>query len=249
MMGRRAHRVVNRAGLLGIAVLVGASLAARGGATESAQPATPAPSATPARAASQPSGAAETKTAATATAPPAPTASAGRAAIRQPPPPTSPTASAPAGSPSPTASPPPTGAAATPSGPAGTPADPTTVERVGAVLARAYARLNAGDYVGYAVLFTPKALRTAFDTADAYAAAAVLAGRGDLPPHELVSVDAVLVRPDGRLDVEVTAMVGGRPARGAAALVHRDGVLLIDVPGGLLPFGPEEGLCVRRRDC
>ena len=239
MMGRRAHRVVNRAGLLGIAVLVGASLAARGGATESAQPATPAPSATPARAASQPSGAAETKTAATATAPPSPTASAGRAAIRQPPPPTSPTASAPAGSPSPTAS----------SGPAGTPADPTTVERVGVVLARAYARLNAGDYVGYAVLFTPKALRTAFDTADAYEAAAVLGGRRDLPPHELVSVDAVLVRPDGRLDAEVTAMVGGRPTRGAATLVHRDGVLLIDMAGGVLPFGPGEGLCVRRRDC
>ena len=227
MMGRRARRVVNRASLLGIAVLVGASLAARGGATESA----------------------ETKTAATATAPPAPTASAGRAATRQPPPPTSPTAPAPAGAPSPTASPPPTGAADAPSGPAGTPADPTTVARVGAVLARAYARLNAGDYVGYAVLFTPKALRTAFDTADAYEAAAVLAGRRDLPPHELVSVDAVLVRPAGRLDVEFTAMVGARPARGAAALVHRDGVLLIDVPGGTLPFGPGEGLCVRRRDC
>ena len=229
MMGRRARRVVNRARLLGIAVLVGASLAARVGATESAQPAIPAPSAIPARAASQPSGAAEIKTAATATAPPAPTASAGRATPRQPPPPT--------------------GAADAPSGPAGTPADPTTVARVGAVLARAYARLNAGDYVGYAVLFTPKALRTAFDTADAYEAAAVLAGRGDLPPHELVSVDAVLVRPDGRLDVEVTAMVGARPARGAVALVHRDGVLLIDVAGGILPFGPGEGLCVRRRDC
>ena len=229
MMGRRARRVVHRARLLGIAVLVGASLAARGGATESAQPAAPAPSATPARAAFQPSGAAEIKTAATATAPPAPTASAGRATPRQPPPPT--------------------GAADAPSGPAGTPADPTTVARVGAVLARAYARLNAGDYVGYAVLFTPKALRTAFDTADAYEAAAVLADRGDLPPHELVSVDAVLVRPDGRLDVEVTAMVGARPARGAVALVHRDGVLLIDVAGGILPFGPEEGLCVRRRDC
>ena len=248
MMGRRARWVVHCARLLGIAVLVGASLAARGGATESAQPSIPVPSATPARAASQPSGAAEIKTA-TATAPPAPTASACRAATRQRPPPPSPTAPAPAGSPSPMASPPPTEAADAPSGPVGTPADPTTVARVGAVLARAYARLNAGDYVGYAVLFTPKALRTAFDTADAYEAATVLAGRGDLPPHELVSVDAVLVRPDGRLDVEVTAMVGARPTRGAATLVHRDGVLLIDMAGGVLPFGPGEGLCVRRHDC
>lgn len=109
MTGRGANRVVSLKSLLSIAVLVGALLAGCGGsATESAQPSTPAPTATPAQMTSQPSAFAVTTAAATPMTTPAPTATAASAITQQPTPAPSPTATvATAGSPSPAASPPP----------------------------------------------------------------------------------------------------------------------------------------------
>ena len=127
-------------------------------------------------------------------------------------------------------------AAATPARPEGTPADQATIDRLTALYESAYACLNGGDYLGFAALYTPEGLLNEFGTANPYDVPALI-GEFPPPPLVLVSIDAVLELPDGRLYAEVTYLVGNALAREGAFLVEQDGELLADAGGGELPVG------------
>jgi hypothetical protein len=126
-------------------------------------------------------------------------------------------------------------AAATPARPEGTPADQATIDRLTALYESAYACLNGGDYLGFAALYTPEGLLEEFGTANPYDLPAIIEGFGAVPEFRLVSVDAVLELPDGRLYAEVTYRFGNALAREGAYYAERDGELLADAGTVELP--------------
>ena len=144
-------------------------------------------------------------------------------------------------------------AEATPVRPDGTPADQATVDRLTALYESAYACINGGDFLGFAALFTPEGLLEEFGTANPYDLPAIIQGFGVVPKFRLISLDTVLVLPDGRYYAEATYRFGNALAREGAYYVEQNGGLLaapgtvdlpVDVPadaqtatGELVDFG------------
>jgi len=122
----------------------------------------------------------------------------------------------------------------TPAPPEGEPASQADADRVTATFESAYACLNSGDYLGFAAHSTSEALLEEFGTANPYDVPAIL-GSFAPPPFQLVSVERVLVLPDGRLYAEAVYRFGNALTKEGIYFVERDGDLLADAGAVDLP--------------
>jgi len=124
--------------------------------------------------------------------------------------------------------------AGTPAPPEGEPATQADIDRVIAGIENVIACYNAGDYLGFAALQTPESLLADFGTSNPYDLPGFLESFGP-SSFELVSVDNVLLLPDGRVYFEMVYRFGNVLTREGTYGVERDGFLLADAGTVELP--------------